>query len=187
LESRFKKGLEKDLEKEWTPEMVTPDFNKKMEAFLFYYRKTYQDAYNKAVSQREKLIFQLENRKDEPFMVNEAKNRYFNESLSDLVRNINEKDRILEYNGELIQQVNPIFVSPRPKNALDYRTHFFAPEKNLFGAAIPTFTFNLLVIWVMSVILYVALYFELLRKFVNLFDGTSSKSKSKESEKAKIK
>jgi hypothetical protein len=165
--------------------MITPEFNQKMEGFFLFYRKFYQEAYNKTVSQRENLIFKLENQKDEPYSVNEAKNRYFNESLADLVKNINEKDRILEFNGELIQQINPIFVSPRPKTALDYRTHFFAPEKNLFGAVIPTFTFNLLVIWLMSILLYVTLYYEWLRKFVNLFDKASAKPRKEEAEKTK--
>jgi hypothetical protein len=139
------------------------------------------------VATREKMIFQMENKKGESFKVNDAKNKYFNESLADLVRNIDEKDRILEFRGELLQQINPIFVSPKPKSALDYRTHFFAPEKNLFGLRVPTFTFNLLVIWLMSIILYVTLYFEWLRKFVNLFDKASPMIKKEDAEKAKKK
>lgn len=185
LESRFKKGLEKDLAKDWTPEMVTPEFNDKMEKFILFFRKFYQEAYNKAVAQRENLIFKLENQKEDAFNVNEAKDKYFNESLADLVRNIDEKDRILEFEGELIQQINPIFISPRPRTPLDYRTHFFSPEKNLFGATVPTFTFNLLVIWLMSVVLYLTLYYELLRKFVNLFDKASAMPGKKDADKAK--
>ncbi len=184
LDSRFQKGLEKDLAVNWTPEMITPQFNEKLEAFIGYFRKFYQEAYNRAVAQKEKLMFQLENQKGKNYSINEAKNRYFNESLADLVRNIDEKERILEFEGELIQQINPIFVSPRPKGPLDYRAHFFAPEKTFFGAVIPTFTFNLIIIWLMSVVLYVTLYYELLRKFVDLFDRPSAKPAKKEGDKA---
>jgi len=62
-----------------------------------------------------------------------------------------------------------------PKNALDYRAHFFAPQKNLFGTPVSTFLFNNLVIWIMTVLLYVMLYFELLRKLVNSFDHIPGK------------
>jgi hypothetical protein len=74
----------------------------------------------------------------------------------------------------LIQQINPIYVYPKPDGVLDYRTHFFAPQKNLLGTPVSTFVFNLLVIWMMTIILYFTLYFELLRKFVNIFDRPSS-------------
>jgi hypothetical protein len=119
------------------------------------------------------------------YTVNDAKNRYYNESLADLVRNVNEKNRILEFDGELIQQINPIYVYPKPKSAMDYRTHFFAPQKNLFGVSVSTFTFNLLVIWMMTIVLYLTLYFELLRKLIQVFDNASHSSS--DSAKAKKK
>ncbi len=58
---------------------------------------------------------------------------------------------------------------------MDYRAHFFAPQKNLFGATVSTFLFNNVVIWFMTVLLYVTLYFELLRKLINSFDGLPGK------------
>jgi ABC transport system ATP-binding/permease protein len=177
LKNPYKQGLEKELSQDWTIATMTPAFSQKLETFLQKFKSRYQDAYNKTVLKRENLIYTLENRKDGAIRVNDAKNRYFNESLADLVKNVNEKDRILEYRGELLQQINPIFVSPRPKSAFDYRAHFFAPEKNFFGTFVPTFTFNLIVIWMMTIGLYATLYFELLRKFVDLFDKPSLKLK----------
>jgi hypothetical protein len=93
------------------------------------------------------------------------------------VRNVSEKERLIEYEGKLYQQINPIFLDPKPSGVLDYRAHFFAPEKNLFGQTISTFLFNNLVIWAMTVLLYLTLYFELLRKLVNAFDGMPNKLK----------
>lgn len=176
--SYYKKGMEKDLSTEWTAETFTPDFNEKLEGFLSEYRKFYLGIYNQAVNQREAAIFGMES-KPGGYSVNLAKNKYYNESLADLVRNINEKERILEYDGELIQQINPVFLDPRPKHALDYRTHFFSPSKNLFGLEVSTFVFNLLVIWSMSIVLYVTLYFELLRKLMVSFEGRAGKKKDR--------
>ena len=46
---------------------------------------------------------------------------------------------------------------------------FFFPEKNLLGATVSTYVFNLLVIWGMTLILYVLLYTEALKKAVDAF------------------
>jgi ABC-type multidrug transport system ATPase subunit len=174
----FQRGLENDLKVEWTIEKFTPEFNKKLEDFIAAYKKFYQDAFNIAVSQREALIVKMENAKNSNYKLNDIKNQYFNESLADLVKNVSEKDRIIEYQGKLYQQINPIFVDPRPSGPLDYRAHFFAPQKNLFGAMVSTFLFNNLVIWLMTVVLYVTLFFELLRKLIIGFEGMPGKFKS---------
>jgi ABC-type multidrug transport system ATPase subunit len=176
MKDHYKKGIESDLTSEWTLEKFTPEFNKKLEEFFARYKKFYQEAYNKAVATREALIFKMESDKSADYRLNDYKNRYHNESLADLVQNVSEKDRILEFNGQLIQQINPVFIDPRPQHALDYRTQFFAPSKKLFGAEISTYVFDILVIWLMTVLLYATLYFEWLRKLVNASDRMPGKS-----------
>ncbi|HRG09598.1 MAG TPA: hypothetical protein PLJ08_13575, partial [Cyclobacteriaceae bacterium] len=101
--------------------------------------------------------------------VQQEKNKYFNESLADLVRNVSAKERISEYQGALIQNINPVFQHPNPHHRFDYRAPFFISEKNLAGWPVSTYLFNLLVIWTMTALFFVALYFEWLRKFVGLF------------------
>ena len=44
---------------------------------------------------------------------------------------------------------------------------FLLPRKNLLGNPVSTYGFNLLVIWLMTLVLYVTLYAELLRKAVS--------------------
>ncbi|HEY0655012.1 MAG TPA: ATP-binding cassette domain-containing protein [Chryseosolibacter sp.] len=171
----YKKGLETvDLNTHWTLAQFTPAFDKKLEDFFASYKKFYQDIYNKAVAAREKAIVARENQPDD-YNFNTYKDLYFNESLSDLVTNISEKNRVLEYEGTLVQQLNPIFLDPIPSGPFDYRAHFFAPKKNLLGAMVSTYWFNVMVIWIMSIFLYVTLYFELLKKFVNSFDKVPGK------------
>jgi hypothetical protein len=173
----FKKGLEQELNTEWTAQKFTPAFATKLEEFLSGYRKFYQDAYNRVVATREADMAKVESAKSNPYSLNELKNRYYNESLADLVKNVSEKDRIIEYEGKLYQQINPIFVDPRPAGPLDYRAHFFAPQKNLLGSMVSTFLFNNIVIWVMTVLLYVTLYFEWLRKLISSFESVPGKLK----------
>jgi hypothetical protein len=181
---RFKTGLEKELATPWTVAMLTPEFNTKLEAFLTAYKVNYQTYYNKTVEAREDAAFKKESQGNS---LTALKNAYYNESLADLVKNVSVKDRIIEFKGELIQQINPVFVTPEPDHALDYRAHFFAPEKNLFGSMVSTFWFNILVIWLMTLALYVTLYFEWLRKFIDLFDKASQGFKIAAADDAKKK
>jgi ABC-type multidrug transport system ATPase subunit len=171
----YKEGIKKDLESAWTIEKFTPEFNIRLENFLAAYRKFYQDAYNSVVARRESEMAKID--KKGSYSLNDLKNRYYNESLADLVKNVSEKERIIEYQGRLYQQINPIFVDPRPDGPLDYRAHFFAPQKNLFGSMVSTFLFNNLIIWLMAIILYLTLYFEWLRKLINSFDRVPGKLK----------
>ncbi|MGE0771430.1 MAG: ATP-binding cassette domain-containing protein [Cyclobacteriaceae bacterium] len=171
----FKPGFEKvDLEKELTLENYSKTVGGLLNGYFDQYQKNYQKVYNDFVALVEKkMAFYEKNGVD----INYEKNRYYNESLADLVKNVNTKNRLIEYKGELIQQINPVFQSPKPKSIFDYRTAFFLPEKNLLGITVSTFVFNLLVIWIMSIFLYVTLYFELLRKFVDLFGKVNIKRK----------
>ncbi|MBT1702796.1 ATP-binding cassette domain-containing protein [Chryseosolibacter indicus] len=170
-EPYYKKGLEGlNLNKAWTLNEFTSAFDQKLDAYFTGYKKFYQDAYNKAVNERERRIYARESEKGSDYKLNDYKNRYHNESLADLVTNISVKDRVIEFNGKLYQQINPVFLDPKPEHALDYRTHFFAPRKNLFGVSVDTYWFDILIIWVMSAILYLTLYFEVFRKIINAFD-----------------
>ncbi len=164
----------------WKHSDFTPAFDKQLEEFLVSYKKFYQKAYNKTVSDREKLVSLMENEKGANYNLNADKNKYFNESLADLVQNITVKDRLIEFEGHLIQQINPIFMDPKPKGVLDYRAQFFAPQKNFFGLFISTYYFNILIMWLMTLVLYVTLYFEWLRKAIQMFE------KLKLSEKLKL-
>jgi ABC-type multidrug transport system ATPase subunit len=158
-----------NVEETWTVGMYSPEVDKQLEEFFLAYKRFYQDAYNKAVAFREQLIYKKENDPAEPYSLNDYKNRYYNESLADLVKNVTTKDRILEYKGELIQQINPVFLDPVNTGPLNYRAHFFAPKKNLFNTQWETYWFNMTVIWFMAIVFYITLYFELMRKFIDLF------------------
>jgi ABC transport system ATP-binding/permease protein len=92
---------------------------------------------------------------------------YYNESVSDAVRKIFERKKIVIYNHRLIQKIDPVFLDPQPVSALEFRTHFFAPRKHIFGTYFDTYWFNMAVIWVLTGILYVTLFYDVLRKTIH--------------------
>ncbi|MFH1160756.1 MAG: ATP-binding cassette domain-containing protein, partial [bacterium] len=87
----------------------------------------------------------------------------YNESLADFVLNRNSTDKVIESKGRLIRKKDPIFMDPESSCG---RAHFYAPYKNLFGWKIDTLWFNLGVLWLMTLVLYLTLLHDSLRKLV---------------------
>jgi len=165
----FRKGIENlDLRTLLMKGAYSKDAGNQLDLYFTNYKKHYQDEYNLNARLVEKKMTFYESK---GINIHEEKNKFFNESLADLVRNSSVPKRILEYQGKLVQTINPIFQLPQPTHRLDYRTAFFVPEKNLAGYLISTYWFNFIVIWLMVLLCYMLLYFEILRKIVDFFNG----------------
>lgn len=161
-----------DVAKDLSPDGFDREQAKKVSAYLSSLKSHYLDVFNDAVQRKEKRMYIYENHEQFRYDLNDYKNRYYNEDLADLVRNQNVKDRIIEHEGRLIQQIDPVFLEPaEPAHLFDYRTHFFAPRKYFLGFFIDTYYFNILVIWIMSGGLYLALYFEALKRSLSSISG----------------
>lgn len=167
----FRDGIE-DMEFEGLhkPESFRPETAGQLLDYLGRFRNHYRNVFNENIKIQElKLAHLTRNGWDAV----EYKNKYFNQSLSDLVRKANTVDRIAEYEGELIQVVDPIYQSPKPRHMFDYRAPFMAPVKAFMGVEMSTLVFNLMAIWFMSVVLYITLYTEALRKLIDKLGGLS--------------
>ncbi len=177
----FRDGLESlDWENALQPENITLDTIEQLKAFLQATSKHYLQVFNESVETREQLAAALEAQGKDGYTLNGAKDAYHNESLSDLVRNVNTADRIVEHRGKLLQLVDPIFNAPTIKtHPLDYRTHFFAPSKQMAGYRIDTFTFNIAIIWLMTTLLYLSLYYEILSRSIKRMSMLKWPGKSK--------
>lgn len=110
----------------------------------------------------------------EPEELHALKRNHHNRSLEEFVTNKNEFEKIVEYNGKLIQKTDPIYNDPRSKFI---KAHFYAPRKMVFGSFMPTIWVNVIVIWVMTFILYALLYFRALKKLLDFFENFSWKKK----------
>ena len=86
-----------------------------------------------------------------------------NKRLKSLVLDIDNPDKILETPGKYIQKFEPGYMKATSKSG---RAHFYAPYKIIGNIEIDTFWFNLLVIWTVSILLYIALYYRLLQKLI---------------------
>ncbi len=147
---------------ELTPEKFDKDISSALARHLSVLQNYYSRLFIAANTKKERFIEANIRVGKEKF--ERIKDEYFNESISDIVRKVFEKNKILRDGDKLVQMVDPIYQIPEPKNALDFRTHFFAPEKHIFGKFYDTLWFNIAVVWFLTILLYIVLYYDLLRK-----------------------
>jgi ABC-type multidrug transport system ATPase subunit len=140
----------------------------KTNQFLNLLKEYYNVKLTKANRAREELISEMTNTPEKLAEFNHMKERYENEAVTHLVENNVSAVRIVEWNGELLQKIYPIYSEDqRPENQVDFRAAFYSPVKQMFGRKFNTLYFNIAVIWSMTILLYVTLYFEVLKKLVN--------------------
>lgn len=142
----------------------------KVQEFLDSVKAEYANKFTVANSVRDSKINSALKDTNTAKLFNETKKNNFNQSLSDLVKKFDNKNRIMEYHGHLLQIYDPVYLNPDVKGrfGLDYRTHLYAPKKPFFGKLVDTFIFNVCVIWIMTLAFFVTLYANLLRKLLEL-------------------
>jgi ABC-type multidrug transport system ATPase subunit len=134
-------------------------------------RVFYANRSSDAKNRRELLETQLTDTPEKKKQFDAMRLRYENKAVIDMVENSNEMNRIVEYKGHFVQKFYPIyFEDHHPRNYFDFQATFFVPSKYFMGRIYDTFYFNLAAIWVMTIMLYVALYFDLLKKLVHAFE-----------------
>jgi ABC-type multidrug transport system ATPase subunit len=98
----------------------------------------------------------------------DLRSKDYNENLADVVLNRMSKSKIYDSDDRLIQKADPVFMAPGSRFG---RAHFFAPFKQIGNLKISTLLFNIIVIWLMIFILFVALYFNLLKRFIAFLES----------------
>jgi len=138
-------------------------------SFLSTLRRMYINRFNQADQEKNNLVRSLTDAPEKQNKFYELRNNFQNEATETLVKNTTIQYRIVEQNGQLIQKIFPIFMEPTPNHIIDFRSQFFTPQKYFAGLHIDTLFFNLIAIWIMSLLLYITLYYEVLRKMVIFF------------------
>jgi ABC-type multidrug transport system ATPase subunit len=93
---------------------------------------------------------------------------YYNKRLADIVLNNEVPEKSIQTPDRIVQKYEPIFMKPVSQNG---RAQFYAPYKIFGNREIDTYWFNILVIGAVTIILYVILYYNLLRKLVSFFEN----------------
>jgi ABC-type multidrug transport system ATPase subunit len=142
------------------PEKFNEAFSSEISLFLSELNTFYMRKYLLANRLKQNRLNQI--MKDRREMYYSMLDKYHNESVADRVKKIYEKNKIIESDGRLYQQTDPIFLLPERT-----RSHLYAPMKIFFGRYYDTYWFNILFIWGISIILYLILYLDLLQRVIN--------------------
>ena len=135
-----------------------------------YYIDYYNNASNKEGEYTKKMQAEIGN----DGLV-QLKLNYTNESLDQLMKNSGFGNNCLDNGDNLIQRADPIFLDPTESNLGS--AHFYAPNKLFLGKLIPTYWFNMGVIWLMSLTLMILLYFDVFKKILTSLENINLKKK----------
>jgi hypothetical protein len=116
----------------------------------------YKRNYNRAMSKKDSVVTALTSTPENRDKYLLKKDKHYNEALEEFATNKNDLKKIVEYEEQLVQKSDPVYITPRHKTFLG--THFYAPSKKVFGKQLSTLSANLMVIWSMTVFLTIVLF-----------------------------
>jgi ABC transport system ATP-binding/permease protein len=148
-----------------TPEKYNHTVYANLLKYLNFVGSTFDQFGNKATNDWDNFF--LKNKIE----IKKLENSYRNEKLEEIVTKYYERDRILEYMNNYVQNYEPIYLDPEMRGFLSFRTHFFAPSKYIFGILTDTFFFNITLVLLSTIFLYFVLYYELLGMVVRFFEN----------------
>ena len=127
------------------------------------FRKTSLDILRQKEVVMDSLVRKIGN---EEFL--KLRENYENEQLNFLVLGEDNIKATIETNDKIIQKYKPGYMKATSKSGC---AHFYAPVKRLGNLETDTYWFNILAIWVVSIVMYLVLYFNLLTKAFNYFEN----------------
>ena len=152
---------------ELTPEKYNAGVNDNLKKYLGLVEDNFNSIENRVTSEWDE--FYLTNRDD----IRRLENMHSNLKLQEIVTKFYERDKnkIIEYSNSYVQNYDPIYLDPQKKGFLAFRTHFFAPSKYIFGKMVDTFTFNISLVLLSTLALFIILYFDLLLRFIHFIEN----------------
>jgi len=128
-------------------------------------RKHFLNKYTIARNSGDSAIMAIVDQFGKDYLLN-LKYDYHNENLENFCLNRRSPDHIIETRRKIIQKVEPAYMMPTSNYG---RAHFYAPCKIIGNIHIDTYWFNLGAIWLLTLLLYIALFTDILRKTINYF------------------
>ncbi len=138
------------------------DFNKMLTNYLNFSQESYKQKYGEASRALEQKYEDLLTRFDgDNDRLLAFKQRHTNKKMETLVRDKYSLHKTYVFDNHIFQGDEPVFRQPAQANG---SAHFYASYKLLGNWRIDTIFYNIGVMWLLTFILMVALYFDLLRK-----------------------
>lgn len=148
--------------------------------FFTVLKQYYNNRMTRATKEKDELIAGMTDTPEKEAAFEKFKNRFVNNAVTDAVKNIATPVRIVEYNEQLVQRIYPIYQDEhKPSNYFDFSANLYQPSKYFAGYTYDTVVFNLAVIWMMTAVLFITLYFEVLQWIISFFERQRKYRKKK--------
>jgi hypothetical protein len=153
--------LEKGVLNERIADSLNGFFEKVQRYFIgensYYYREK---------SQKEQEMWNSLNENEKTLL----STAYNNKRLEDIVLDQGDltEASYYELKDKWVQRTTPIFMKPTSRIG---RSHFYSPYKQVGNIKIDTLVFNIIAIWLMTLLMFAALYYNLLKRFVNYLES----------------
>lgn len=152
--------------------LKSPVFNREIadsvKVHLSRHQKFHMQRYKETREKRDLLIDKINLGYGDQWLY-EQKMKYHNKSLETMMLNRDLLKLFRETPNGIMQKTAPVYKSPDFKNG---RAHFLSSQKNIFGFSVDTYWFNVSFIGLLCVFLYIALYFDWLRRLLAVLSGT---------------
>ncbi|MFO8000723.1 MAG: ATP-binding cassette domain-containing protein [Marinilabilia sp.] len=137
------------------------------EKVLTQAREKFNDDYQKWKSARDRQMNELAEELGSSEAIVDLKVDHHNEALAELLLNKKSVEQFVYTGDKFIRKQHPGYKEPTGDWG---RAHFYAPEKKMGMLSISTPIFNMIVVWVGVVILYITLYLDVLRRIIGYFE-----------------
>ncbi len=138
--------------------------------FIQTLKKMYSIKYSNTEKELEEKLAILTATPEKKRTLDSLKMVYQNESIVSTLKNTGTPYRVIELNDRLVRKIYPIyFTDHRPAHLLDFRANFFVPVKHFLGMNFDTLYFNITAIWVMTFLLFITLYNNVLIRIIKAF------------------
>jgi ABC-type multidrug transport system ATPase subunit len=141
------------------------------ERFLTILKQFYTNRMNRVSAEKQAMIDSMTRTPEDLAAYEQFRSRYVNKAVESAVKNTTTPLRIVEFDGRLVQRVYPIYEDEhKPRHSLDFSANLYQPTKHILGFVVDTLVFNLLVIWIFTLGLFLTLYFDLLQRIMLSFE-----------------
>jgi hypothetical protein len=141
--------------------------------FLTHLKEYYSLKAKRVSEEKEAMVAEMTDTSVKSAQFEARRNRFVNKAVTDAVENISSPERIVEYKGTLVQKIYPVYLDDhKPSNTFDFSANLYQPTKHFMGYYFDTLYFNVAVIWCMTVLLFVTLYLDGLKRLIKRLEGS---------------
>ncbi|NOY38587.1 MAG: ATP-binding cassette domain-containing protein [Chlorobi bacterium] len=134
-----------------------------LDGYIYFLQISFNDIALQALKEKDRFLDSLAEKSGSETLV-QLKRENHNEKLASLVLNRNQIRKIIVWRGQWIQKKDPVFMIPENNFG---RAQMFSAYKMINFKVIDTYLFNLIVIWIMIIVLYFLLIFNVFRKSIS--------------------